>query len=210
MPTRLHLAGHGVTVVPRPPFALERHGGRGGDAIVVTHRVPAGLPRRLVLVPGPEGCAVEPGGGVADPAAVAEIAAGPAAARWVLRCAGLELDWPEGFRVESGPAPDEPPGFDLVAPGGLLLTLHGPLPGAPARPEPHLVPGLRVTAQGEAGPAAWCEVEFRQEQALWRQRAVAVRLDGGSCVATLRAPAATAGTPAWEAAFRAASALRRA
>jgi hypothetical protein len=92
----------------------------------------------------------------------------------------------------------------------MLLTLHGPLPGAPVRPEPFLVPGLRVTAQGEAGPAAWCEVEFRQEQTLWRQRAVAVRLGGGSFVATLRAPVQSAGTPAWDAALRAASTVRRA
>jgi len=210
MPTRVHLAGHGVTVVPRPPFSLERHGGRGGDAVVVTHRVAGGLPRRLVLVPGPAGCAVEPSAGVGDAAAVALLAGGPAAPRWALRGEGFELDWPMGFQVDSSPAPDEPPGFDLVAPGGLLLTLHGPLPGAPASPEPFLVPGGRVTAQGAAGPVAWCEVEFRQEQALWRQRAVAVHLEGGTLVISLRAPVQSVATPAWRAAVDAAATVRRA
>lgn len=210
MPTPLHLTGHGVAVAPRPPFSLERHGGRGGDAVVVTHREPGELPRRLVLVPGPSGCAVERAGGAPDAAEVAEVTAGPAAPRWSLRVHGFELDWPVGFQVESSPAPDEPPGFDLVAPGGLLLTLHGPLPGAPPSPAAFVVPGVRITAQGTSGPVAWCEVEYRQEQALWRQRASSVHLEGGSVVTSLRAPVQSAQTPAWCAAMVAAATLRRA
>jgi hypothetical protein len=203
----LRLTGHGVAVTPRPPFALERHGGRGGDAVVVTHRVPGGLPRRIVVVPGPAGCAVEPGGGV-DPAGVAEVSAGPASPRWTLAGDGFALEWPASFQVESSPAPDHPPGFDLVAPGGLLLVLHGPLAGEPARPEALLAPGLRVRAQGEAGDAAWCEVEYQQEQALWRQRVIAVRLERGSLVAALRAPVQSVDTPAWAAALDGVSTLR--
>lgn len=199
----LRLTGHGVAVAPRAPFTLERHGGRGGDAVVVTHRAPAGLPRRLVLVPGPGGCEVEAGGGVADASSVAAVGAGPATPGWALAGAGFTLPWPAGFAVESSPAPERPPGFDLVAPGGLLLRLHGPLPGAPATPGPLLPDGHRVTAEGRAGAVAWLEVEFSQEQALWRERAVAVALPSGALLATLRAPAHSVGTPAWAAALEA-------
>lgn len=204
----LRLTGHGVAVVPRPPFVLERHGGRGGDAVVVTRRVPGGLPRRLTLVPGPAGCTVEAGAGLADVASVAEVGPGPGTAGWTLSGDGFALAWPEGFQVESSPAPDRPPGFDLVAPGGLILLLHGPLPGAPADPEDLLAPGLRVDAQGEEAGLRWAEVEYRQEQALWRHRSVAVSLDAGTLFASLRAPAQSVGTPAWDAAVGAVSTVR--
>jgi len=209
MPFPLRLVGHGVAVVPRPPFTLERHGGRGGDAAVVTHRPAAGLPLRLVLVPRAAGCGVEPGAGVAAAGQVAEVAAGPSQAAWRVEAAGLSMAWPEGFSVQSSPAPDQPPGFDLVAPGGVLLFAQGPLPAGSSPSEVQLTgPGQRVDRQGRDGDLSWVELAFHQELMPWRARHCVALLGEARLLVTIQAPEASVDTPAWQAALEAAKTVR--
>lgn len=207
----LRLAGHGVAALPRAPFTLERHGGRGGDAVVVTHRPAAGLPLRLVLVPDAAGCRVEPGAGLAAAGLVAEVGPGPDAASWRIEAAGISMAWPEGFSVQSSPAPDRPPGFDLVAPGGLLLFAQGPLPGGASPSGLQLTgPGQRLDREGRDGDLSWVELSFHQELVPWRAWHGVVPLGGLRLLVTLQAPEASVGTPAWRGALEAAKTLRKA
>ena len=201
------LAGHGVTVVPHVPFSFERHGGRGGDAVVVTHRPQGGLPRRLVLIPAPGGCRLEPAAAAAT-AEVAELRPGPAEARWRIQTSRFGMDWPEGFALQSSPAPERPPGFDLVAPGGLLLFPQGPFDAGHADGEALVGPGQRVVARGEAGGSRFVEVSYLLEHTPWRQRHLVVPLGEARLVVTLQAPEASADTPPWVAAIDAASSVR--
>jgi hypothetical protein len=209
MHAHVRLAGHGIAVVPRIPFSLERHGGRGGDAVVATHRPAAGLPRRLLLVPGDGGCRVELQAGTASAGEVAEVGAGPPAAGWRLEAGGFSMAWPEGFAVHSGPAPEATPGFDLVAPGGLLLFPQGPLPAGRAADRRALVgPGQRLLEEGGLDDAPWVEVSDTRELAPWRLRHALIPVAGGLILLTLEAPEDSVGTPAWAAAVEAAKTVR--
>lgn len=205
MHVHARLAGHGVTVVPQVPFRFERHGGRGGDAVVATWRPAAGLPRRLVLVPGEAGCRVELGAGVAAAAEVAEVAAGPARAAWRIETSAFSMGWPEGFVLQSGPDPASPPGFDLVAPGGVLLFPQGPFPAAALAGRRALAgPGQRVVGEGEEPGAGWIELAYTQELTPWRQRHALVPVGARILLVTLQAPESSVETPAWNAALEAA------
>lgn len=209
----LRLAGHGVAVVPRPPFTLERHGGRGGDAVVVTHVPPGGVPRRLVVVPGgtAAACRVEPGAGVAAAEQVAEVGAGPGHPGWRVEAAGISLAWPEGFRVQPSPAPDRAPGFDLAAPGGVVLFAQGPLAAEAAPGEGALTgPGQRVDGRGQDGDLSWVELTFLNEWVPWRARHCVMPVGERRLVLTIQAPEASVGGPAWRAAVEAAKTARRA
>jgi len=205
------LAGHGVTVVPQVPFSFERHGGRGGDAVVATHRPAAGLPRRLVLVPHAAGCRVELGAGVAAAVEVADVGAGPGAASWSIETTAFAMGWPEGFALQSSPAPETPPGYDLVAPGGVLLFPQGPFPAGRVGDRQALVgPGQRVVGEGAEGGVDWIELAYRHEQTAWRMRHALVPLGATALVLTLQAPESSVETPAWCAARDAARTVRRA
>jgi len=199
------LAGHGVTLAPRLPFRLERHGGRGGDAVVASWRPSAGLPRRLVLVPGAGGCRVELGAGVASAAEVAEIAAGPGTPAWRIETPAFSMGWPEGFAMQPGPDPGTAPGFDLVAPGGVLLFPQGPYPaGGLAGRHALAGPGQRVVGEGEVDGAGWIELAYTQELTPWRQRHALVGVGARILLLTLEAPESSVDTPAWIAALEAA------
>jgi hypothetical protein len=204
------LAGHGITVVPHVPFALERHGGRGGDAVMVTHRPAGGLPLRVVLIPEPGRCRIEPVGGV-RPEAVAHIGPGQAAVAWAIEAPAFAMDWPEGFVLQSSPAPGQAPGFDLVAPGGLLLYPRGPLEATRAPWEGALAgPDQRVLSSGTEGATRFVELADRREMTPWRLRHVAVPLGEAFLYLSLQAPEASADTPLYAAAVAAARSVRSA
>jgi hypothetical protein len=211
MDVHARLAGHGVTVVPRAPFAFERHGGRGGDAVVVSHFPAGGLPRRLVLVPEAGGCRVDLGAGVAAPAEVADVAAGSGAAFWTIETSAFSMGWPDGFVLRSGPAPEEPPGFDLIAPGGVLLFPQGPYPTERVADRRALIgPGQRVVGEGVVDGAGWIELSYTHEATPWRQRHAVIPVRASALVLTLQSPETSADTPAWRAALEAARTVRRA
>jgi hypothetical protein len=194
------LAGHGIAVAALPPFAFVRHPGRGDDAVVVSHRPGGDVPKRLVLVPGAGGCAVERGAGTEEAGQVAEVGPGPATAAWSIETSAFSMAWPEGFAFQSSPAFDRAPGFDLVAPGDVLLWPQGPFPadGVPAR-DAMAAPDQRVVGEGDAGGARFVELAYAVEGTPWRMRHYVVPLDERRLVLTVQCPAVSA-----EAAFTAA------
>ena len=105
----LKLEGHGLTIIPIPPFEISRSPEleipllvkREGSSIVIrkgSDRVESEL---VELSMGPD----EP---------------------WRLVTSLYTLSWPKDFAIVSSPTPDVPPGFDLVGTDESLIYLQGP------------------------------------------------------------------------------------
>ena len=105
----LKLEGHGLTIIPIPPFEISRASAldvpltvaREGSCFVIND-VSGQVDSELV-----------------------ELSVGPDEP-WRLVTSLYTLSWPKDFAIVSSPTPDVPPGFDLVGPDQSLLYLQGP------------------------------------------------------------------------------------
>ena len=96
----LMITGHGLSAIPIAPFRISRPDG----ADLPLHIRHAGLE-----------CRIADASDACDPELV-ELRDGPDQAVWSLVTSVFVASWPDGFEVVSSPAPDVPPGFDLVGP----------------------------------------------------------------------------------------------
>ncbi|HSE24504.1 MAG TPA: hypothetical protein VLB68_22740 [Pyrinomonadaceae bacterium] len=145
----LKLVGHGLTIIPIPPFEISRSSEleipllvkREGSSIVIRHDSDQVDSELVEVSVGPD----EP---------------------WRLVTSLYKLAWPRDFAIVSSPTPDVPPGFDLLGPGWSLVYLQGPFASERVKHGEHLAaPGQkmienRVFATIER---AWFEYRFEGE-----------------------------------------------
>ena len=145
----LKLVGHGLTIIPIPPFEISR---------ASTSEIP--------LVVGREGSSflIKDVRDQVDPALV-EVSVGPEEP-WRLVTSLYTLAWPKDFAIVSSPTPDVPPGFDLLGPDQSLVYLQGPFASGRVKHGKQLAaPGQKMIENRdfEAIERSWFEYSFEGE-----------------------------------------------
>src|SRR5262249_48620391 len=122
---------------------------------------------------------------------VADLTGGPDEPAWYLTTTAFEVPWPEGFTIASSPTPEQPPGFDLFAPGDSLLYIQGPFFADRVPPAEQLAaPGQTVVQTGVSGVVTWVWLAYAHDGAEWHQIHHRTPFDDVVLMTTLQARAA--------------------
>jgi hypothetical protein len=145
----LKLVGHGLTIVPIPPFEISR-----ASALEMPLVVEREGSRFLIKA-------------VSDPvdSELIEVSVGPDEP-WRLVTSLYTLSWPKGFVIVSSPTPDVPPGFDLLGPAQSLVYLQGPFASEKVKHGEQLAaPGQNIIENRviDSIERAWFEYRFEGE-----------------------------------------------
>lgn len=173
----VRLNGFGVTVVPRAPFRVAREA--GSENVRIEHG-----DRSATLVVGAAG--VEPD--VLGDGAIVEVDDADYDAAWTLETSAFAFPWPQGFTLQSGPTPEQPPGFDLFAGDGRLIYAQGPFPSGKVNRDALVEEGAVRTLTGTIGNAEFIESAWEAEGRRWKLRHYIFSSNGHVLVFTAQSP----------------------
>lgn len=153
--TPARIVGHGVVVVPRAGYQLERV----ADASESTLRVIYGENRKLLDVAAPD----------AAESAFAEVAPGPQMRAWRIETDTFTCAWPRGFTLADDP--DALSAFVLAGTNGSLIWVSGPMPRERATPIEGLADeGQNIRAIADEGENVRIDLDYVFEGEPWWQR----------------------------------------
>jgi hypothetical protein len=150
----VRITGHGVDLLPAPPYVVRID----GDRLELTGLVGDREEHTMVAA-----------GGDLDPdlGELTEGAFGP----WRVEVGGVySIDWDGELVLVSAPEPDRPPFCMFSDLAGSLVYVQGPMPVArvPAR-EAMRAEDQQVVDRGEE-PGPWIDLAYDHEGVAWRQR----------------------------------------
>lgn len=157
MHTPARLQGHGVIVVPRAPYRVER--------------VPEASETMLRIGSGEESAMLDVRDVLRGTVAtdLADVTAGATRREWRIETSVGSCVWPRGFALSSDP--DERSPFLLLGPNDAMVWIAGPVERGKAIPIERLVTEDQVIrAVAEAGDDARIDVDYSYDGEPWWQR----------------------------------------
>jgi hypothetical protein len=174
----VRVAGHGVDLLPAPPYVVRLD----GERLELTG-----------LVADEERHAIVEAGGALDPE-LGELTGG-AQGGWRVEVGGVySIDWDGELVLVSAPDPDQPPFCMFSDMAGSLVYVQGPMPADQIPPrEAMRAEDQREVDRGEQ-PGQWVELAYDHEGVAWRQRHLRLAFGGDhAVVVTTQAHAESAG-----------------
>jgi hypothetical protein len=181
----LHVVGYGLAIIAgpgtelaqaeaQPDTLIMRHAGRAEPAVLAA----AVLHRRLTESPRLQ---------IDDHV---EVQSCQSPSTWVLRTAEYRCIWPRGLDVHARGGSGQPCVFDLVAPGGVLVWIQGPIDRRQIPEDEAFVgKGQRLQGNGRAGRARWVELGWDEDKTSWIQRHYVMPLIARTAlIVTMEAP----------------------
>jgi hypothetical protein len=151
------LSGHGIVVVPRPHFRIDRVAGAPDGTLRIADASGEEIVDLLLVARGERSCAK------------ADVHRGPRTGAFRIETGITTCAWPRDFALSHDPDDISP--FLLLGPREAMVWIAGPIARAKVEPIEKLVEGSQsVRAVAEAQGASRIDVDYDHDGERWWQR----------------------------------------